>query len=134
MLAQSFKSAEELGISEPQKDALIKTLVLLETGKLVHVPMDTVRADSRANSSPNKFFNMIISYGLADCGSVGCIRGTAERVSDVSFPIRDDTPLGLYNLFYSGLAIVSDPSTSQAATALRSYLTTGDAKWSEAVK
>lgn len=32
MLAQSFKSADELGITEPQRNALHKTLVLLETG------------------------------------------------------------------------------------------------------
>ena len=34
MLAQSFKTAIELGLSEKQHDALIKTLALLDGGKL----------------------------------------------------------------------------------------------------
>ena len=40
MLAQSFKTALELGIKDEQLDALQKVLVLLETGKLTHVPAD----------------------------------------------------------------------------------------------
>ncbi len=37
MLMQNFKSAADLEITERQKEALVKTLVLLETGKLEHV-------------------------------------------------------------------------------------------------
>ena len=128
MLAQNFKTAEELGISEAQLGALQKTLVMMETGKLSHVPQTDVKADFKVSSELNQFFNMIISYGHADCGSVGCIRGTAERVGRVEFPVLRG-PKGLTDLFYNGVAIISDPSVSQAATALRSYLTTGAARW-----
>ena len=40
MLAQSFKTALELGIKDEQLDALQKVLVLLETDKLAHTPGD----------------------------------------------------------------------------------------------
>ncbi|HEU0083809.1 MAG TPA: hypothetical protein VFQ87_13170, partial [Bradyrhizobium sp.] len=41
MLAQNFRSADDLGITEPQHQALRKTLVLLETDQLTHVePLD----------------------------------------------------------------------------------------------
>jgi hypothetical protein len=135
MLAQSFKSADELGITEPQRDALCKTLVLLETGKLRHVPATEVEPDFEHYKSDylNTIFNMVVSYGIAHgCGTVGCIRGTAERVGHVEFKIFG-LPRGLEDLFYNGRAITADPTTAQAATALRSYLTTGDAKWHEAV-
>lgn len=134
MLAQSFKPAAELGITEPQRDALRKTLVLLETGKLRHMPAVDVEPDfERANHNHlNVLFNMVISYGRVECGAVGCIRGTAERVGHVEFGVFR-LPVGLEDLFYNGRAINSDPTTAQAATALRSYLTTGNANWAEAV-
>jgi len=134
MLAQNFKSAADLEISEPQREALMKTLVMLETGKLEHVPLLSVKPDYGVCHEMNAFFNMIVSYGHVDCGSVGCLRGTAERVGNVSFPIFPrDTTDGLHDLFYNGRAIASDPGTEQAARALRSYLTTGNAKWLEAL-
>lgn len=129
MLMQNFKSAADLEITEQQKDALIKTLVLMETGKLIHIPVGDVSVHCNGRGgSPNKLFNMSVSYGIADCGTVGCIRGTAERVSDARFEVID-LPGGLRKLFYSGKAIGLDANLDQAATALRSYLTTGDARW-----
>jgi hypothetical protein len=128
MLAQAFKSAIELGLSDPQRDALVKTLVLLETNKLEHVPAEAVRWDCARASEMNRHFNMCISYGVAECGTVGCIRGTAERVGTVEFPVFSG-PEGLYQLFYDAGAINRDASVEQASTALRSYLATGDARW-----
>lgn len=130
MLAQSFKPAAELGITEPQRDALCKTLVLLETGKLVHVPEDDL---SNARWDEPKFcglFNMSHSWINADCGTVCCIKGTAELISGVDF-CPGKILEGLTVLFYCWGG--GDPGTERAATALRSYLTTGDAKWHEAV-
>ena len=43
MLAQNFKAADELGITEEQIEALIKTLVMLETGKLIQETVDAFR-------------------------------------------------------------------------------------------
>lgn len=130
MLAQSFKSAADLEITEPQLAALQKTLVLLETGKLKHVPSEKLNYREDREPQFDGLFNMDHSFFHGDCGTVACIRGTATLISGVVFP-RDQMPTGLYHLFYSwGL---SDPDTSQAATALRSYLTTGDARWDLAV-
>lgn len=130
MLAQNFKSAADLDITEDQLSALRKTLVLLETGKLTHVPEDDL---GRGNLGKPKFtghFNMSHSYIIADCGTVACIKGTAELISGVSLA-PSFIPADLRDLFYNWRG--EDPDTSQAATALRSYLTTGKANWAAAV-
>lgn len=134
MLAQSFLPAVELGITEPQRDALMKTLVLLETGKLVHVPASDV-------ISPNGYaftghFNMTEWSGTYDCGTVACIGGTAELVGQVSFGyIYGIENRALKNLFLPPMNSLTWAAITpaQAATALHSYLSTGNAKWHEAV-
>ena len=130
MLAQSFKSAAELGISEGQLDALRKTLVLLETGKLVHVPEGEIGLRLRVRPKFTGHFNMAHSYISAECGTVACIKGTAELIGNVDLS-PSEIPEELMNLFYAWGG--GDPTTSQAATALRSYLTTGYARWDLAV-
>ena len=130
MLAQNFKTAADLGITEQQKDALIKTLVLMETNKMSHVPHTELRCPPNIDLEFNGFFNMAYSYAIADCGTVGCIRGTAEMISGVEFPVLD-LPDGLGDLFYSWGG--GDPGPAEAAIALRSYLTTGDPRWDLAV-
>jgi hypothetical protein len=142
MLAQSFLPAAELGISEPQRDALMKTLVLLETGKLVHVVGD-LNVRSVHSELYTGHFSMRAWSADTDCGTVRCIGGTAEAVGQVKF---DNWSYGesypaehpqqrLYNLFSPPRATTMwrAITDAQAATALRSYLTTGDAKWHEAV-
>lgn len=130
MLAQNFKSAADLGITEPQKEALMKTLVLLETGKLVHVePEDRFTNDFRETEKFTGHFNMARWRAADSCGTVACIAGTAEIIGGVQFPVYGG-PSNLNRLF----APASDPvmakiTTEQAATALRSYLTTGDPRW-----
>jgi hypothetical protein len=132
MLAQSFKPAAELGITEPQRDALMKTLVLLETGKLVHT---TRYASARGPRPFTGHFNMK-RWGLepTDCGTVACIGGTAEIISGINFFDCLYDP-GLHELFYAqgSRKEMRDITPAQAATALRSYLTTGNANWAEAV-
>lgn len=144
MLAQNFKSATDLGITEPQKEALMKTLVLLETGKLEHVPDpdDLPTARRYVPFDQRKFtgqFNMVDWNFAHSCGTCCCIGGTAELVGglEVHGGFDADTEgTALHDLFYPrniGLRTYREITTSQAATALRSYLTTGDAKWDEAV-
>jgi hypothetical protein len=129
MLAQNFKSADDLGITEPQHDALRKTLVLLETGKLTHVEPRHGCAD---RGSFTGHFNMSEWNSASDCGTVCCIGGTAELIGNVKFEAAR-LPEGLDELFFPNAFRVEDVNTSQAATALRSYLTSGDARWYEAV-
>jgi hypothetical protein len=139
MLAQAFKSAADLGITEPQRDALCKTLVLLETGKLKH---EAGRCHTLSTSEEHrKFsgrFNMSEWAAEHDCGTVCCIGGTAELVGNTSFGMWEfGSNEQLKRLFAPPRPIRCGDWTkitpSQAATALRSYLTTGDAKWHEAV-
>src|SRR5258708_1037630 len=99
MLAQSFLSADELQITEAQKDALIKTLVLMETGKLTYVEIgDGFYQDTGTFTGQ---FNMLHWNSAHDCGTVACIGGTAEMIGGVSFTEtlgnRDNGPL--YQLF-----------------------------------
>lgn len=138
MLAQSFLSAADLGITEPQLSALQKTLVLLEAGKLEYVANPDEIADGRFFE--RRFiglFNMGHWATPHSCGTVCCIGGTAELIGDVSFGrwsfSNNLRLIGLFapqedeNLRWNTIA------PAQAATALRSYLTCGDAKWHEAV-
>jgi hypothetical protein len=128
MLAQNFRSSDDLGITKAQHDALRKTLVLLETGKLTHVEPGFKRAD---RGSFTGHFNMNEWNSASDCGTVCCLGGTAELIGNVKFePSR--LPEGLDELFFPNISRIQDLTTTHAATALRSYLTNGDAKWHEA--
>ena len=131
MLAQSFQSAADLGISEPQKEALMKTLVLLETGKLVHATEFNHDFGEEAFSG---HFNMAHWKDTASCGTVCCIGGTAELIGGVDLSTTMGADGSLQELFCpSDVADWKSVTPAQAARALRSYLTTGDAKWTEAV-
>jgi len=134
MLMQNFKSADDLGITEQQKEALIKTLVLLETGKLVHVPeteldySNTVCRRSR-RSRFTGHFNMADVTFEHKCGTVACIKGTAELISGITVGGTE----ALDELFYTNHMNNRDITPEQAAVALRSYLTIGDARWDLAI-
>jgi hypothetical protein len=134
MLAQNFKTADDLDITEKQKDALCKTLVLFETGKLTHVPPSS-NGDEEATFSGH--FNMCNWSAKHRCGTIGCIGGTAEMVGQVSFGyIYGLTNLPLKDLFLPNEVEPSqwgNITVDQASRALRSYLTTGAARWDLAV-
>ncbi len=133
MLMQNFKPAADLGISEAQKEALMKTLVLLETGKLTHVPLPDGEGGLRTFGFSH-LFNMGDWGTPSPCGSICCIGGTAELIGGLEeneLFKASHSNRGLDTLFFSCSGMSAN--TSQAARALRSYLTTGDAKWTEAV-
>lgn len=127
MLAQNFKPADELLITEAQKDALIKTLVLLETGRLKHVPADVLAIRGEHFTG---HFNMDSWCWKSPCGTVACIAGTAELIGNVKFTA---SPRNLNELFFprnAGVAVNYEKITpEQAAIALRSYLTIDNARW-----
>ncbi len=132
MLMQNFKSAADLGITEPQLSALQKTLVLLETDALTYIPVESLTTDgSEQFGAFTGGFNMAYWHSVHSCGTAGCIGGTAEKIGGVSF---DEIPDDLHALFYPADAgRFHKLRPAQAATALRSYLTTGDARWDLAV-
>ncbi len=145
MLAQSFKTAEELRITPKQFDALAKTLVLMETGKLVHVDDDEIHSSENNYNLPIEVcrftghFNMNLWRSKDDCGTVCCIGGTAELIGNVIFAPEYLLPAELKTLFYPNDGMndngihYNDITVEQAATALRSYLTTGKANWESAI-
>src|SRR5690242_19666276 len=96
-------SAADLGITEPQRDALQKVLVLLETGKLEWFDADVCETDHYPEQ--RKFsgqFNMGAWSAAHSCGTIACIGGTAEMVGSVSFGSGFGMGLGnsaLQNLF-----------------------------------
>jgi hypothetical protein len=140
MLAQSFLSAADLGISDIQHQSLVTVLGMLERGELVHAKYPI----AKMFRGPNEFNMAATLDESTDCGSIGCICGWAHLVSgrkafaeffDEKPGSLEEMPVSLRRLFRFGGAWGSlcAIQPEQAATALRSYLTTGDAKWHEAV-
>lgn len=136
MLAHNFLDASTLCIPEPHRQALMKTLVMLETGKLTHVPMEAA-VDLMSNAPFTGHFNMARWRATQECGSVCCIGGTAEIIGDVEFSGDAVKQESLRELFFADGAIahngLSRITPAQAARALRSYLTTGAANWKDAL-
>lgn len=135
MLAQNFMAACDLDITKAEFSALQKTLVMLETGKIVHAPIGDGYYPNQGPFTGQ--FNMCHWNSAHDCGTIACIGGTAELIGNVRFNIhnRNRPNNGLYRLFMPDLpeSIWNDITPAQAATALRSYLTTGDADWPAAM-
>ena len=133
MLAQNFKSADDLAITEEQKNALIKTLALLETRQLEYSrDFDTDYEEEPERAFSGKF-NMRYWTEHSPCGTIACIGGTAELISGVAFPYADHN--GLRRLFQPNIPVKrwARITTDEAATALRNYLTTGMPSWHEVV-
>jgi hypothetical protein len=132
MLAQSFKSAAELRISNEHIEALQKVLVMLETGKMIHI--DTYMYMNLAGKEkPRGFsglFNMDSWTADRPCGTVACIGGTAELISGLDFMRVTDSNRALYDLFYPQcISSYNKITIGQAAQALWNYLTHGTAWW-----
>jgi hypothetical protein len=122
MLARSFLSAADLGISDQWRDALIAVLGKLERDELTHLHAGDIDGQT-------DIFNMVIWYSSgADCGTVGCIGGWAETIGQFQFP--GEMPDDLDNLFYPPDQYSFDSvTTDQAAAALSNYLTVGSPCW-----
>jgi hypothetical protein len=128
MLAQNFKTAAELGVNEAEMSALIRVLGMLEREELPHDPnCETERGDA---------FRMNGLWHGNECGTVGCIAGhVAAQVSKGTeyrfaqeFQDRNEQLADLCLPIESEL---SEITPSQAASALRNFLTLGEARWAE---
>lgn len=149
MLANNFMTAGALDLLEEERRALIKVLGMLERDEIPHYEIsDGGRVViGRLDESP-KGFNMIGFHSKTSCGTACCICGWAEVVGDLYFrqlQMKRMTNMALVELF-EARALYDDRWSeqhyrfsldaivpAQAATALRSYLTTGSANWKEAV-
>lgn len=146
MLAQSFMTAKELGISDKAHHWLIVTLGVLERGEVRHIEEnenaylgDYDPTDS--NGSPplfnmNRWMVMMDVGPDQECDSVCCIGGTAEWLARKNL-FGGRRPKNLNELFYPGehseryIANWAAIRPEQAAQALRNYLTTGQPSWSD---
>ena len=141
MLEQNFQTSQELGIDEPVRQALIKTLAMLEQGRLSHIPVENWEEEEGDDENPiNKgftgHFNMGTWREVFSCGTVCCIGGTAELIGNIQ--IDGHETKHLFRLFHPrhqeiGAMDYDIITPAQAAMALRSYLTTGDSRWDLAV-
>lgn len=126
MLAQNFMTATDLGIAEAEVSALIKVLGMLERGEL------------------SKRFAMETTMMETPCGTVACICGWAHLVSNgAAFPeaikqncgndFNERLPREAIHLFGydSSPNNLESRTVAQAASALRNYLTLGEARWVE---
>ena len=123
-----FKTATELGLTQPQYCALVKTLVALEKGRLWQ------DFDIR--------FNM--EHWGGECGTTCCIGGSAEALGALPHGSLADAAsqlsrygfrYDLQNLFYPyHCKDAWDATQKQAAVALRHYLTTGKENWNMAME
>jgi hypothetical protein len=135
VLAQNFKTAQDLGLLPQERDALIAVLGMLERGEI--------------RDGEDGFDMSVFKH---ECGTPSCICGWAHFVSNgLAFPevrqplmqqwksareLNSRLPKGALELFDIGarLGVVAFAKASEAAIALRSYLTTGEARWKEAMK
>lgn len=138
MLAQNFKTAVDLKITDEELTALVKVLGLLEREELVHtiIPDDTsTEEDETLKNIPNGF-NM--NYDGA-CGSVLCIGGWAakfmNKVPDEYVALHrayqvQDAVTPLTPLYWPSDEMDWDYITMpQAATVLRHFLVQGVVDW-----
>jgi hypothetical protein len=135
MLANNFMTPSALGISDVEFEALVKVLGMLERTEI-----------------PDEQFTM--RRVQHPCRTPACLCGWANHVSSGrAFPLQEkpgptifssatyaprwrEMPRPLRDLFgYGGRA--TDPvytaTSSQAAVALRSFLTRGEPRWAEAL-
>lgn len=121
MLAQNFKTAADLGITDKEFNALAKVLGMFERNE--------IKADR-------------FSMRALHCGTTACIKGWCQIVSmDIHMfqncwdrESSSWRPNPINELFgYQGTAAREKRTPSQAATALRNYLTHGEPRWAEAM-
>lgn len=144
MLAQNFKSAADLGLTDVQYKALIGVLGMLERNEIQHVEInkEEINIIFTRNRKPEgkfkEFFNMDATYIQASCGTAMCIAGSADHFFGSDFTTKSgelkimDHRTKIEALFCPNKIASTDwkkITSQQAATALRSYLNTGNPHW-----
>ena len=129
-----FKSPKKLGLTAAQHTALVKTLQLMEEGKIHYV--DVRKVDWKIPNDGKHYFNMTLWRAAShNCGTIGCIGGTAEMLGgvDLVYTCRKMSDRNLHNLFF-GDGVKFETTDQEAAVALRGYLETGKTDWSHLKK
>src|SRR4051812_3552769 len=105
MLAQNFKTAADLGISETELEALVRVLGMLERDEVKHVEVKGDMQFYREDRTPTQdfLFNMDNVYCVADCKTAACIAGTSDLFCGTRFApdgsLRGGLPEELNDLF-----------------------------------
>jgi hypothetical protein len=127
VLAQNFKTAEELGLADVEAEALVTVLRMLERGEI-----------------GREEFHM--GHFQQTCKTPACICGWAHHISrGRAFPelVSPCGPLILYRRLNSSISELfrltqargsgGEITPAQAAVALRNYLTHGETRWADAM-
>jgi hypothetical protein len=149
MLAQNFKSAEDLAITDLEHTALVRVLAMLERGELTHIPSRDYVESNIPNGFSMDVFCVKTGRGPG-CRTVACILGWARetetddigryfmfaRVEGIfchseSWSDRSVGPLADLFMIGGRANYRHGVTTEQAASALRNYLTIGEAHWDE---
>lgn len=131
MLARTFKSPEELGITPSEHNALVLTLDALERGEIQHVYCNEEISSTGRSQLFTGHFNMLHwSEKFPECGTIACLGGTAEMLGNL--PSGTLMNQELDDLFFPEIDTDYNVITvDQAAQVLRHYLTTGKQNWKE---
>jgi hypothetical protein len=137
MLMRNFLSAEELKLTEVERDGLIKVLNALERGELVSY--EKWKTTKEKNTKPiimSSWFN----YEFPECGTVGCIAGWANimtggkafkhlvfnmYMSDYFRKRPELADLFTSITYAAGDSIDGDKMTEKITKGLTNFLTTG---------
>jgi hypothetical protein len=137
MLAQNFKTPADMGINDEEFDALRKVLGMLERGELVHEPREDAAREYHFDPQVPNGFCMDCSGEQTSCGTVACIGGWVAILmgrtrDDINHYVNSTSAnSSLYALYWGRTDRNIQPS--QAAIALRNYLTHGEPRWDEAL-
>ena len=155
MLMRNFMTAEELGLREIERDALVQVLGLLERGEVEHARelRQYMFRDPANRSAPvGLSFNMAFFEHEHSCGTACCIGGLAKQFLPRGDEFRlyqnrvldresQDFRMGLLDLFMvaehgrsvlpRGVYDMHVVTVEQGAQALANYLTTGAPRWRE---
>lgn len=141
MLAQNFKTPAELDIPEEDFWALVKVLGMLEREEFCFDPCFTKRGLGFSPMPIGKETFFMGTLGKTnECGTIACIGGWVAIMTGKSDFDADEyvcnPPGKLYQLFWPGDTECQNgyiATPSQAAIALRNYLTDGEPRWAEAL-
>lgn len=141
MLAQNFKTAVDLRITEIEKESLIKVMGLLERGELLIY-------NGKAIEGIKNYMYMPEVRRERDCGTVACICGWANSISNgEAFPAITEMPSALFlqsscrenpelgDLFAVSrrterlVPVLGIATSEQIASGIRNYLTVGKPNW-----
>lgn len=141
MLAQSFKTAQELGLTNHEFESLVSLLGMLERGEFKYIPHESITSDiwpppdKELGTLPIPF-NMGNYYASSECGTVVCLAGASDSIFDTRFVYKSTGAYEqnkLYDLFHPSVQGRDEVTPDEAAIALRNFLTLGDPRWVEII-